>query len=71
MNNPKINSHHKLLAQVNKLKRELARKDEDFANTTEAFKWDAAQSYLVGFEAATEQASRLHSEIDYSELGPG
>jgi len=53
------------------LKEELARKDEDFANTTEAFKLDAAQSYLVGFEATIEQASRLHPEIDYSELGPG
>jgi len=34
------------------------------------FKLDTAQSYLVGFEAAIEQASGLHPEIDYSELDP-
>jgi len=32
---------------------------------------DAAQSYLVEFEAAAKQASGLHPEIDYSRLGPG
>ncbi|KAK7342268.1 hypothetical protein VNO80_25214 [Phaseolus coccineus] len=61
----------KLLAEVNKLKGELAQKDEDLAKTTKAFKLDAAQSYLVGFKAAIEQASAFHSELDYSELGPG
>jgi len=42
-----------------------------FANTTEAFKLDAAQSYLVGFEVAIEKAAGIHPEIDYSKLDLG
>jgi len=42
------------LAEVDKLKGELAQKDEDLANETKAFKLDAAQSYLVGFEVTIE-----------------
>jgi len=61
----------KLLAEVDKHKGALARKDEYFANEAEAFKLDTAQSYLVGFEAAIEQVLGLHPEIDYTELGPG
>ena len=66
-----IEERGKLSAEVDKLKGALAQKDEDFANEIEAFKLDAAQSYLMGFEAAIEQGSGLHPEIDYSELGPG
>jgi len=49
----------------------LTRKDGDLAEATEAFKMDVAQSYLVGFEANITHASGLHSEIHYSQLGPG
>jgi len=37
----------------------------------ESFKQDASQSYLIEFEAAIEQDSALHPNLDYSELGPG
>ncbi|KAK7335266.1 hypothetical protein VNO80_27043 [Phaseolus coccineus] len=61
----------KLSAEVDKLKGELAQKDEDFVEATEAFKLDAAQSYLVGFEATIKKSSGLHPKIDYSQLGLG
>jgi len=48
---------NKLLVEVDKLKGELTRKDEVLAKATKSFKQDVAQSYLVGFEAALEQAS--------------
>ena len=60
----------KHLAKVEKLKGELAQKDEDLAKEKESFKNDVAQSYLVGFEEAVEQASGLLPEIDFSVLGP-
>ena len=50
----------RLLSKIDKLKGELVQKDEDLAKETEACKQDTAQSYLVGFEATIEQASRLH-----------
>jgi len=59
------------LAEVEKLKGELARKDEEFAKENEVSKQDAAQAYLVGFEATIEEASELHPSIDYSQLGLG
>ena len=59
-----------LLAEVDKLKRELTVKDETFAQTTDSFKKDVAQSYLVGFEAAVEQATTIHPSLDFTELSP-
>jgi len=56
------------LAEVDKLKGELTCKDEDLTKATKSFKQDVAQSYLVGFEAALEQASTLHPTLDFSEL---
>ena len=61
----------RLFSEIDKLKGELVQKDEYLTKETEACKQDAAQSYLVGFEAAIEQASGLHPEIDYSQLNPG
>jgi len=52
------------LAEITNLK-------EEFAKETEGWKQDAAQAFLVGFEAATEQASTLHPSIDFSQLDPG
>ena len=60
-----------LLAEVDKLKRELTLKDETLAKTINSFKQDDAQSYLVGFEEAVEQATTLHPFLDFTELGPG
>ena len=60
----------RLLVEVNKLKEELAKKDEEFSKETEACKQDDAQAYLVGFEVAIEEASRLYPNIDYSQLDP-
>jgi len=61
----------KVLAEVEKIKEELTLKDEGIAKEKEAFKNDAAQSYLVGFDEAVEQASGLHPEINFSQLGLG
>jgi len=54
---------NKVLAEVDNLKGELSRKDEDLVKTTKSFKEDAAQSYLVRFEEAIEQASTLHPNL--------
>ena len=61
----------KLLVEVDKIKGELIRKDEDFVKATDFFKQDTAQSYLVGFEAALEQAATVHPSMDLSTLDPG
>jgi len=45
-------------------------KDEEFTKENKACKQDATQAFLVGFEVAIEQASRLHPNIDYSQLSP-
>jgi len=65
-----VKERNKLLAKVDKLKGELTRKDEVFVKATKSFKQDVAQPYLVGFEAALEQASTLHPDLDFSDLGP-
>jgi len=44
---------------------------EDLTKATKSFKQDVAQAYLVGFEAALEQAAAVHPTLDFSELGPG
>jgi len=62
---------NKLLAKVEKLGRELTRKDDVLAKASKSLKQDVAQSYLVGFEATIKQALALHPDLDFSDLGPG
>jgi len=47
---------------------EIANLKEEFAKETEGCKQDAAQAFLRGFEAAIEQASTFHPNIDFSQL---
>jgi len=47
----------RLWAEVEKLKGELACKDEEFAEENEACKQDVAQAFLVGFEVTKLQDS--------------
>jgi len=61
----------RLLTKVEKLKGELAPKDEELARETEACKQDTAQAYLVRFEEAIRQVSGLYLDLDYSQLGLG
>jgi len=58
----------KLSKEIEVLKRELTHKEKDFFKATNSFKENVAQSYLVGFEAALEQATVVHPAIDFSEL---
>jgi len=57
--------------EVEDLKKEVNRKEEDLAKATDSFKQDVAKSYLVGFEAALEQAAVVHPTIDLSTLDLG
>jgi len=57
------------LADVERLKEELTRKDEELAKEKEDFTNDVAQSYLVGFEEVVAQASSVYPEMDFSQLG--
>jgi len=41
----------RLLFEIDKVKGEMVQKDENLAKETEACKQDAAQPYVVGFEA--------------------
>jgi len=49
----------------------MNRKEEEFSRSTDSFKEDATQSYLVGFEATLEQATIVHPTKDFSELDMG
>jgi len=60
----------KLLSKIEELENDVSRREKDLTKARESFKQDNAQSYLVGFEAAIEQASTLHPDL-VSELGPG
>jgi len=48
------------LAEAAKLKEELSNPNEEFTKKVEACKQDAARDFLMGFEAAVEQASGFH-----------
>jgi len=61
---------NKFSNEVKGLKKVVTRKGEDLAKAIDSFKQDAAQSYLVGFEAALEQAMVVHPTIDFSTLDP-
>jgi len=56
--------------EVEDLKKEMMRKEEDFSKATDPFKEDATQSYIVGFKAALEQATVVHP-VDFSEVDLG
>jgi len=58
------------LNEAKKQNKEVTRKREDLIKAIDSFKQDVAQSYLVGFEAALEQASAVHPTMDLSELDP-
>jgi len=53
------------------LKKKVTSRGEDLIKATESFKQDAAQSYLVRFEATLEQIVVVHPTLDLSELDPG
>ena len=55
-----------LLVEVDKLKEELAQKDEELVKKREALTNDAANSYLAGFEDAATQASGIYPGMDFS-----
>ena len=61
----------KLLAEVERLKEELAQKDEELAKEKKVFTNDVANSYLVGFKDVVAQASSVYPEMNFSQLGLG
>jgi len=63
--------NNKLLTEVDELKNKLTCKGEDLIKAIDSFKQDASPSYLVGFEAALEQAAVVHPSMDLSELDSG
>jgi len=65
-----VEEKRKLSNEFEDLKKEVTRKGEDLVKATDSFKQDSAQSYLVGFEAALEQAAVVHPTIDFLELDP-
>jgi len=56
--------------QPSNLQQEVVQKDKFFADEVEVYKGEVAQVLLVGFEVAVKQASNLHPDLDYSQLGP-
>ena len=58
-----------LLDEVDKLKKELAQKDEELVKEREALTNDAASSYLANFEDAVAEASEIYPGMDFSQLG--
>ncbi len=55
---------------LSNLQQDLVQKDKFFADEVEVYKGEAVQALLVGFEVAVEQASSLHPNLDFSQLGP-
>jgi len=66
-----VKEKDKLLSKIEELENEVTCLGEDLTKAWESFKQDVTQSYLVGFEAAIEQTLVIHSDLDYSKLGPG
>jgi len=66
-----VEEKDKLLSKIVELENVVTRQGEDLTKAWESFKQDATQSYLIGFEETIEQASVLHFDLDYAELGPG
>jgi len=62
---------NKLLSTIKELEKEVTCRGEDLTKATESFTQDATQSYLVGSEAALEQAATVHPTLDSLELCRG
>jgi len=60
-----------LLAEVDKLKEELAQKDEELVKERKSLTNDVSNSYLADFEDVIAQASRIYHRMDFSQLGSG
>jgi len=60
-----------LLAEVQRLKETLAKKDEELVKERKALTNDVANSYLAGFESTVIQVSGIYPGMDFSQLGPG
>jgi len=56
---------------VERLKGELAQKDEEFVKEREALTDNAANSYMASFEDVVAQASGIYPRMDFSQLGLG
>lgn len=56
--------------EIHELKGKIARRESEWATSSEAMKNDIANSYVVGFEAAMEQACITHPGVDFFEVNP-
>ena len=70
MSKEKIDLTSKVEILEKKMAEEITRKENEFSKMVDTLKDDAAQSYIVDFEVALEQATLVHPPVDFSELIP-
>ncbi|KAL9324073.1 hypothetical protein ACSQ67_008930 [Phaseolus vulgaris] len=56
--------------EIREPKGKIARREVEWASSSEAMKNDIANSYVVGFEVAMERMCVSHPGIDFSEVNP-